>query len=554
MRLTRWLLFCCVLTAELSVAGEKTWVFFTDKGSADATAFKRAATNLLPRARARRAKVFPLSALVDITDLPVRPEYVRALQQQGLQVHVQSRWFNAVSVSGETQQLAAISRMPFVREQRPVLGFKRHEAEVDRLEKSESLSAPDYGPSLKQNSLMKVPEVHTLGISGQGVLVAVFDTGFRLNHEAFASLRVLAKYDFIKKDRNPDLEAGDPSSQINHGTIVLSSLAGYSIGHLIGPAFDADYILAKTEDVSQEKPIEEDNWIAAAEWADSLGADIISSSLGYNDWYAYSDMDGKTATITRAADLAAKKGIVVVTAAGNEGGGAWRYIIAPADGDSVIAVGAIQSNGVIAYFSSRGPSFDGRIKPDIVAMGAGVSCVAVPPATGTGTAYTAADGTSLATPLAAGVAALILAAHPELTPMQVREALIKTADRFGTPDNTYGYGLIDALAAVHYWGSPQALPEKFKLVSTYPNPFNVKTGDLHIVADLAGETTVQIELYNILGKKVANVWSGVRSGGNKRQWLWDGRDASGNRLASGVYLLQFRAGSYRTVTRITVMN
>jgi hypothetical protein len=186
-------------------------------------------------------------------------------------------------------------------------------------------------------------------------------------------------------------------------------------------------------------------------------------------------------------------------------------------------------------------------------MGVGVSCVAVPPATATGTAYTVADGTSLATPLAAGVAALVISAHPELTPMQVREALIKTADRANTPDNTFGHGMIDALAAVNYWGSPQALPEQFKLVSTYPNPFDRNLGDLHIIADLAKETNVQIELYNLLGQKVTTVWSGIRSAGNKRQWLWDGRDDSGNRLASGVYLLQFRAGAYRTVTRITLL-
>jgi subtilisin family serine protease len=177
----------------------------------------------------------------------------------------------------------------------------------------------------------------------------------------------------------------------------------------------------------------------------------------------------------------------------------------------------------------------------------------VPPATGTGTAYTAADGTSLATPLAAGVAALVLSAHPGLTPMQVREALLKTADRASTPDNTYGYGLIDALAAVHYWGSPQALPDQFKLLSTFPNPFDRQSGELHIVADLANETNVQIKVYNLLGQKVATVWSGIRSAGNKRQWLWDGRDDAGNRLASGVYLLQFRAGSYRAVTRLTLL-
>lgn len=548
----RWLSLI-ILVAALPAAGAKTWIFFADKGQPTSLEWRTAERNLLPRAQARRAKVYPPFSLVDISDLPVRSEYVRALQQLGAQVHVQSRWLNAVSITAEPAQLAAIAQIPFVKEQKPVLAFKRREVAGDRLAKYQGLTTSDYGVSLTQNAMMKVPEVHNLGITGHGVLIAVFDTGFRLNHEAFASLRVLAKYDFIKKDNNPDLEAGDPSSQISHGTLVLSTLAGYRSGHLIGPAFDAEYILAKTEDVSQEKPIEEDHWIAAAEWADSLGADIISSSLGYNDWYSYESMDGNTAPITRAADLAVKKGIVVVTAAGNEGNSGWRYILAPADGDSVIAVGAVYSNGGIVGFSSRGPSYDGRIKPDIVAMGAGVSCVAIPPATGTGTAYTTADGTSLATPLAAGVAALLLSAHPDLTPMQVREALLKTADRAVEPDNNYGYGLIDALAAIQYWGAPVTLPEAYKLVSIFPNPFAPERGYLRIMADLAAETRVQIDVYNLLGQQVATVWNGTRGAGGKRQWLWDGRDRYGRRLNSGVYLLQFRAGSYRTVSRITVL-
>lgn len=552
MKPMRWVTLF-VLVAALPAAGAKTWIFFADKGQPTSQEWRTAERNLLPRAQARRTKVCPPFSLVDFTDLPVRAEYVRALQRLGAQVHVQSRWLNAVSITAEPAQLAAIARIPFVKEQKPVLAFKRREVTDDRLEKYQGLTASDYGASLTQNAMMKVPEVHHLGITGQGVLIAVFDTGFRLNHEAFASLRVLAKYDFIKKDNNPDLEAGDPSSQINHGTLVLSALAGYSKGRLIGPAFDAEYILAKTEDVSQEKPIEEDHWIAAAEWADSLGADIISSSLGYNDWYSYESMDGNTAPITRAADLAVKKGIVVVTAAGNEGNSGWRYILAPADGDSVIAVGAVYSNGGIVGFSSRGPSYDGRIKPDLVAMGAGVSCVAIPPATGTGTAYSTADGTSLATPLAAGVAALLLSAHPDLTPMQVREALLKTADRAVEPDNNYGYGLIDALAAIQYWGAPVTLPEAFKLVSIFPNPFAPERGDLRIMADLAAETQVQIDVYNLLGQQVATVWNGTRGAGGNRQWLWDGRDRHGRRLNSGVYLLQFRAGSYRTVSRITVL-
>jgi serine protease AprX len=535
-----------------------TWIIFSDKGQErnDPQALAEAEARLSVRAKMRRAKVMSTGCLVDMTDLPVRPEYLQEIARHGLQIHAVSKWLNAVSVSGTAQQLRSVQQLSFVANQAPVLCFaKRPVNEPAKLKKFSTMTEFDYGASFNQNNIMKVPAVHNLGITGQGVLIALFDSGFRLNHEAFSKLKVLAEYDFIHKDANPDLEPGDVSSQISHGTMVLSVLAGYSPGNLIGPAYAGEYILAKTEDTGSEKPIEEDYWIAAAEWADSLGADIISSSLGYNDWYEYRNMDGHTAPITRAADLAVKKGILVVVAAGNEGNGYWKYILAPADGDSVIAVGAVQGTGTIASFSSQGPTFDGRIKPDIVAMGVGVSCIAVPPNLGVGSNYSSMSGTSAATPLAAGAAALILSAHPDLTPMQVREALLKTADRAQNPDNTYGYGLIDAFAALNYWGRPEMLPEKNRLIGCYPNPFAPRRQSrLQIVVDLMNESMVQIDIYNLLGQKVTAIYHGYRSAGKKRQWSWSGLDDRGQRVASGIYLVRFKSGSFSATQKITLLN
>lgn len=519
-------------------------------------ALTAARSRLTARAKKRRAKVLPADRLVDSSDLPVNTGYVQELMRRGVHIRAVSKWLNAVSVSGAAQQLDQIQTLPFVVRRAPVLGFKRAPLpERTELLKPLAQSSWDYGPSLSQNAMINVPEVHANNLRGEGVLIAVFDTGFRLNHAAFATLRVLAQYDFIQRDQNTDWETLDVSSQIYHGTQVLSVLAGYSPGSLIGPAFASEFLLAKTEDTGSEKPIEEDYWIAAAEWADSLGADIISTSVGYNDWYVYKNMNGNTAPITIAADLAVKKGILVVASAGNEGDTSWKYVLAPADGDSVLAVGAVHSSGQIAAFSSRGPTADGRIKPDVVTPGVGIQCVAVPGEEEMGAKYTSISGTSAAAPLAAGAAALVLAAHPDLTPMQVREALIRTADRAANPDTLYGYGLLNAYAAVNYWGGPEPLPEKSQWVGCFPNPFSPRVHSrLEIVVDLAENSRVEIESFTVLGQRAALIWKGERSAGKNRRWHWDGTDGRGRVLPSGVYWLRIRLNGAPLMRKITLLN
>lgn len=433
----------------------KVWIFFTDKEIFSEPALKeavaKAGLNFTERAINRRQNRTGNAALFDFYDLPVSQEYVEALENAGLEVIYRSRWLNAVSAFADLENIEAAESLPFVYEIKPVTIMKKtpSPSNVDNiLPEIRKLSdtLPDsiiarYGPSYTQLHQINIPVMHRLGYKGTGILIAIFDTGFDFLHPAFANLNLIDKYDFINNDTSVG-ETLESPRQPTHGTYVLSVIGGYADSSLIGPAYDADYLVAKTELIDVEIIAEEHNWEAAAEWADSLGADIISSSLGYSDWYTYYDLDGQTAVTTIAAEIAVSRGITVCNAAGNERQKEWHFVTPPADGPSVIAVGAVTSSGVIAPFSSVGPTYDGRIKPDLVAMGVDVYMATYGSAT-----YHQSNGTSYSTPLTAGAAALILEAHPDWTPGQLKEALIKSADRYNNPDTVYGYGLFDAFVA-----------------------------------------------------------------------------------------------------------
>jgi serine protease AprX len=434
----------------------KIWVFFTDKGVRDAesyvSALGKAQQNLTARSAWRRSKTMK-AALVDFHDLPVRQTYIDAVIDVGAKFRHRSRWLNAASFEVPAGRVGEISRLDFVRSVRPIAAGIRKPIPVapspeESLQEEGSFDL-DYGASYAQLQQLNIPVLHNMGYYGQGVIVCMLDTGFRKDHQAFqlaySEGRVLAEWDFINNDGNTQNEPGDPSSQHNHGTYTWSTLGGAASGHLYGPAYGAYFILAKTEDTSQEQPIEEDHWVAGIEWADSIGADVVSSSLAYMDWYTYADLDGNTAVTTVAADIAAWHGIVVCNAMANSGPGPGT-LNAPADADSIISCGAVYSDGSIVYFSSRGPTYDGRIKPEVCARGVSTSC-ADPSGT---TGYTTESGTSLSTPLIGGAAAVILSAHPEWTPMQVREAMMMSGNHATSPDNDYGWGVPDILAAVEY--------------------------------------------------------------------------------------------------------
>jgi len=446
------------LSQTYSTDSNKYWVFFKDKGPQRlAKRDERALASELDisqKALLRRSKTDP-SRLIDDLDLPVYRGYLEILNDMGLEPIAFSRWLNGVSVFTKHEMIKRIRSFSFVRNARPVISFIRKLPEPERIAKSRTVQkiksyAYDYGNSLYQNNQIHVPELHNMGLNGEGVLIGMIDTGFdHKDRKVFSHMDIVKEYDFYWSDSITANQENDPSFQDNHGTQTLSVIGGFWEGKLIGPAFGASYMLAKTEWVPSETRVEEDHWVEAIEWMEREGVEVVSSSLGYSVFdggtgYMYDDMNGDTCITTRAADIAASKGVVVVTSAGNERDDPWFYILSPADGDSVIAVGAVDHEGEITSFSSAGPTADGRIKPDVVAMGQGV--VTVFNTSGGG------SGTSFSCPLAAGVCGLILQAHPELSAMQVREALRETADRSQYPDNLYGWGLIDAYEAVFHHG------------------------------------------------------------------------------------------------------
>ncbi|MDH7515800.1 MAG: S8 family serine peptidase [Bacteroidota bacterium] len=482
--------FACVMIGPLRAQERAWWVFFTDKGpgmesrleSMTAAELGLSQEALLRRAvqasvevspdasadeilRASRMQVFAKGdrsrSIVDVGDLPVHEPYLEAIRQEGVHIRVVSRWFNGVSVSCDAERAQAIARLPFVRAVEPVRRWKRgadpvfaKSASVETVVRPSSHEL-DYGLSLEQLEVINVPKIHDVWIDGTGIIVGMVDDGYRWRpHEAFQSVRVLGEYDFINQDTLTENEGDDPWSQDSHGTVTFSTLAGFREGKLVGPAFRASFYLAKTEIHDREIPVEEDYWAAGVEWLEAKGAAVVSSSLGYSIFedstgyrYENGDFDGQTAVTTRAAARAARLGIVVCTAMGNEGN-VEGSIIAPADADSIVSVGAITMANTLAPFSSIGPTNDGRTKPDVVAPGVAVLCATK----NADTTYARASGTSLATPLAAGSAALVRSARPELTPLQVRDALRNTADRASSPGNLFGWGKIDAWAALLYHG------------------------------------------------------------------------------------------------------
>ncbi|HET9940922.1 MAG TPA: S8 family serine peptidase, partial [Candidatus Eisenbacteria bacterium] len=485
--------------ARLKAEGRSVlWVHFTDKAIPDAGSFAASLRSvddrMDPRARARRARETGGRFVPDYYDLPVAQNYVDAVAATGVDVRHVSRWLNAMTVIANEGQARRIAALPFVRRVTPARVSRRIEAvgvapgapqapsEQGFLRDAgprpgdllagtvagqfTALPKPfSYGGSITALNGINVPAAHDSGWSGASVIVAMFDTGYDKAHPSLTLLQKIAERDFIFHDGETANQAGDVTGQWDHGTGTWSVLGGYASSNLVGPAFNARFVLAKTEDVRSETPVEEDNWVAAAEWADSIGVDVISSSLAYLDFdgtandYQYTDLDGYTTVVALGAIFAARRGIVVCNAMGNEGGAAGS-LWSPADADSILSVGAVSDMNFIAAFSGRGPTADGRMKPEVVAQGINVQW-----AVAGATTYALASGTSLSTPLIGGAAALVREAHPEWTVAQVRDALMQTADKAATPDNDFGHGRINVVKAIY--GSSYGVP-------VAPNPFNLR--------------------------------------------------------------------------------
>ena len=419
--------------------------------------YQQALQSLSVRCIKRREKVMGNNILT-FEDIPVKSDYVNAIENLGVKIENKLNWFNAVSAYLTDEQVTKISSLPFVEKvnQVRVIKFsKRNPLEKITLQKTSNNSADTlYGPSYTEMNLSDIPVVQAKGITGKGVVIGILDDGFKWQqHESLVNQNVLAEYNFVFHDTSTAPQPGDIPSSGNHGTYVFSLIGGYKPGEIIGVAHDAKFILAKTEDDRSESHIEEDNYAAALEWMEGLGVDITTSSLGYSIFddttysYTYKDMDGKTTICAKAVELAFQRGVVTVSAAGNDGENSWYYIETPGDGTHVLTIGAVDSTNTLAAFSSHGPTYDGRIKPDLVAMGSNNFGASV--ANGF-SAYGNGNGTSFATPISAGVAALLLSAYPDLTNFQVRDILRETADNHSTPNNNIGYGLVSAEKAIAY--------------------------------------------------------------------------------------------------------
>lgn len=463
MRTPLTLLFLLLLSVNL-FSQTKYLIYFADKGAEakrlnkSSVIYQSAEKNLTPESIERRKQVMG-DNYITFEDLPVNDYYVASLESAGIKIIHKLKWFNAVSCYLTDEQIKNILSFPFVKSSEVVRSFKRSEPVKETVIQQSQLNKSgfllDYGASLTQNNLSEIPPVHDLGINGEGVILGLLDTGFRWkNHPALLGRTVLTEKDFIQNDLNTANEEGDVSTQDNHGTHVFSINGGYAPGFLIGPAYGASFLLAKTEDLRWEKNVEEDNYAAALEWMEAQGVHITSSSLGYSTFdtgetsYTYQQMDGKTTIVAKAANLAFDRGVTTITSAGNYGSDYWGLgvggIQSPADAINIISVGAVTSANEVTTFSSRGPASDGRIKPEIVAQGSNVVYGNV------AGGYSSGGGTSYAAPIAAGVAALLKSAFPHLTNKQIRQIMLESGDNVAAPDNNRGYGLISAKKAVGY--------------------------------------------------------------------------------------------------------
>ncbi|MCQ2973502.1 MAG: S8 family serine peptidase [Bacteroidales bacterium] len=384
-------------------------------------------------------------------DLPVTPQYVDSLKNMGFKIHGISKWHNCVVVTVDsTCDIQLLKNVSFVdydfdwRKNNPKPNansetLKRPKLKKDNFDYSLKLK---YGNADNQTQMLNIQILHNLGYLGQGMTIAVLDAGFTKANELpvfkkmFEENRILGVYDFVENDYEV-YDAG------NHGMNVLSCIAADLPDKMIGTAPKISAYLFKTEDENSEYLVEEFNWSFAVEKADSLGVDIIHSSLGYQDFdddetsYTHPENNGDVSISTKAADIAVSKGIFVNVSAGNEGNDPWEKVSSPADADSCFAVGAVDNKGIIAYFSSHGPTFDGRIKPDGCAKGYNATVQNIYGRIST------ASGTSFAGPIMAGCIACLMQAHPNAKVMDIVKALHLAGSIYNKPNNEYGYGITD---------------------------------------------------------------------------------------------------------------
>lgn len=458
-----------LLTVFFLSAQEFVLIKFNDKPSSE-TYFANPTSMLSQKALDRRAKYnIPLN----MQDVPVEQSYIDQIEALGIQPLVISKWFNGIFVELNQSQISQVENLSFVQD---VETFVKNDGLLktptpnlkDKFAVENEESDFVYGATEDQVTQLRLDYLHDMGFTGQGITIAVLDGGFPGVDvvDGFAYLRnnnkIKGGYNFVDDDEFFYTRG-------THGTVVLSTMGGYVENQYVGTAIDADYYLFITEKTEEEIPQEEAWWIAGAERADSIGVDVINTSLGYSEFddsrynYVYEDMDGQTAFITRGAQIAAEKGIMLVNSAGNSGNDEWHYITAPADGVDVFTIGSVNVEGNSSGFSSYGPTADGRIKPDVSARGSSAFVI-----TPWGDIDTS-SGTSFSSPIMAGAMACFIQAFPGIHPTVMRQEVRESASRFNNPTSQMGYGIPNFEEAYNNLLSISETDIQNQ-ISIYPNP------------------------------------------------------------------------------------
>lgn len=536
---------------------EDAWLFLKDKPNAD-TFLANPLTMLSQKAIERRGKQ---NISVDEKDVPIYADYYNQLKNEGnIIVLRKSKWLNAVHIQGTVAQVNGlppnfpfIASIEFANKSLNANGKKRTKKIAPNHQNKFKNTKTDftYGSTENQIKMLRGDFLHKQGLTGKDQIIAVIDAGFpNVNTlAAFTRIRdnnqILGGYNFA--DRNDNFYSRD-----SHGTLVLSTIAGYIENEFVGSAPDAKFYLFVTEIVESETVLEETLWVEAAERADSLGVDVINTSLGYttydnpNHSHSYADMDGKTTFISRGAEIGASRGMLLVNSVGNSGNDSWKYMGAPADAESVISVGAVGASGNIADFSSFGPTADNRIKPEILAKGDAAAII-----NHTNGEIITADGTSFSSPIMAGLIACLnqntgfalktsanfKSKNSQNLNSYLKNAIYQSSDKFNNPSNQYGYGIPDFEEALNlYIGSTGSINENMlSELTIYPNPVDA-IFELSYNVKISGD--IKLQIYTILGKKVLE-FSKVIS--NKI-------DISN--LDKGIYLLKIQNGKQQKTLKL----
>jgi len=560
---------------------EDAWVYFTDKPNA-ATYFSNPSLMLSQRALNRRTSQ---NIALDLKDVPLYQNYITQIKNAtGITIKAQSKWLNCVHVQGTQTNISALNSLGFVasidfasssittRLSKPVLAKKNQNKfqesytdfnygsaanqitmmHGDFLHQNNRLSEPvlakknqnkfqesytdfNYGSAANQITMMHGDFLHQNNYTGTGMQIAVIDAGFiNVNTMgAFSSIRnngqILGTYNFVDR-------ISDVYTRNYHGTMVLSTIAGFVQDQYVGTAPDASFYLFLTEDVSQEHPYEESLWVEAAERADSLGVDVLNTSLGYTVFdravynHTYNEMDGNTTFITRGAEIAFSRGMLVVNSAGNEGSSSWHYIGAPADGPSVLSIGAVDASGIIASFSSWGPNADEKTKPDVCAQGSGSAVI------NTNNVIQNANGTSFSGPILAGAATCFWQAFPDKTNVQIAHAIRQSSHLYANPNDHYGYGIPNFQTA---FSTLNRIDLTSNIFSIFPNPIN--NSENLTIRIMEKQSNMKLNITDMSGKLVRTYSLSTLE-----------NNLNLHSINKGIYILTFQSDSIKSSQKLII--